>query len=218
MFIPIHSGLLLSHHSAWTVALHPARRNHPTMKHSITALTMLLIQQCPAKALRARSLWPSLTHSLFFSRSIQLARIGIDIISLLHPSGLGVCVCVCFVCVCVHGFRRGCWHSFSTGPLKRLKRPHDRYVISWCSRPAVGRTEHDRRPIVIADSRFPPVIMKSYRYRTFNHRIHSTLMSTALPFAFVHCAICTCLSFYKMYCSRSSDFVHSVARYLITNR
>lgn len=46
-----------SRHPAWPVALHPAHRNHPTMKHSITALTMLLIQQCPAKASpRARSL------------------------------------------------------------------------------------------------------------------------------------------------------------------
>lgn len=63
-----------------------------------------------------------------------------------HPSGLRSRVCV-------HGFRRGCRHSFSAGPLKRLKRPHDRYVIPRCSRPAVGRAEHDRRPIVIADSR-----------------------------------------------------------------
>lgn len=57
--------------------------------------------------------------------------------------------------VCVHGFRRGCQHSFSAVPLKRLKRPHDRYVIPRCSRTTVGRAEHDRRPIVIvADSRF----------------------------------------------------------------
>jgi len=170
MFIPIHSRLLLSHHSAWPVGTSPRTpesSNDEALDYCINNATNSAVsRQSPSRALTL-----TLTYSLSSSRSIQLARIGIDIISLLHPSGLGVCV---------HGFRRGCWHSFSTGPLKRLKRPHDRYVISWCSRPAVGRTEHDRRPIVIVDSRFPPVIMKSYRYRTFNHRIHSTLMSNAL--------------------------------------
>lgn len=193
-----HTRPARSHHPAWPVALYPARRNHPTMKHSITALTMLLIQQCPAKAplARAYSAFPPFYLSLSLARSLD--SIGTNwnryhiVAASVRPRSR----------VCVHGFRRGCRHSFSAGPLKRLKRPHDRYVIPRCSRPAVGRAEHDRRPIVIADSRFPPVVMKSYCYRTFNHRIYSIYLYAVrfrASFALVYYAICTCLSSYEMY-------------------
>lgn len=114
---------------------------------------MLLIQQCPAKApRRAHSDSLSLSLSPLDSTGSNWNRYHIVAASVRLRSR-----------VCVHGFRRGCQHSFSAGSLKRLKRPHDRYVIPRCSRSAVGRAEHDRRPIVIADSRFPSVVMKSYR-------------------------------------------------------
>lgn len=128
----------------------PESSNDEALDYCINNATNSAVsRQSPSRAL-------TLTLSLFLFRSIQLARIGIDIISLQHPSDLGH--------ECVYtAFDVAAGHSFSAGPLKRLKRPHDRYVIPRCSRPAVGRAEHDRRPIVIADSRFPPVVMNSYR-------------------------------------------------------
>lgn len=86
----IHSNRLLSSSgvAGGTSPSPSARRNHPTMKHSITALTMLLIQQCPAKAPRARPLWSPLTLSLFSVRFNWLELESISYRCCIRPASV----------------------------------------------------------------------------------------------------------------------------------
>lgn len=122
-------------------SLHPRvhlSANHRTMKHSITALTMLLIQHTVSTLALTIPRSRCLNHStgVNCNRYRNVAMFRVAIISLfrsLKARGLALYT----------GFPGGCRTLVSRCPLKRLKRPHDRYVIPRCSRSA--RIETARR-------------------------------------------------------------------------